>query len=68
MTDDFETRIRDIRERIAELRNRLYPPRPEGLQGPKEVVQQKQDMEQTPEAKRNAELEAIKRKLMGAKK
>ena len=67
MDDGFEERIRDIRRRIAELRNRLHSTRPDRAQKPDEVVEQRQSVDEARERK-NAELEAIKAKLTGRKK
>ena len=67
MDDGFEERIRDIRRRIAELRNRLHSTQPDSVQKPDKVVEQRQSVDEARERK-NAELEEIKAKLLGRKK
>lgn len=71
MTDDFEERIRDIRGRIAELRDALHSSRPESSINHVEVPQTTRVVERTTEAekeKRNAEMNDLKAKLLGRMK
>ena len=69
MQDDFEERIRDIKGRIAELRNALHTPQPEPSYRHDEVSQTTRDVEEArSEEKRNAELNDLKAKLLGRMK
>ena len=65
---ETEERIRDIRRRIAELRDALHTSRPEPSHNDDEVSQPTQYTEKSKEEKRNAELEDMKAKLLGRKK
>lgn len=58
-----EERIRDLKRRIEELRNRLYPPQSKNVETVQKVDGQRSNLEEASEAKRNAELDAIRQKL-----
>lgn len=63
-----DAEIRDIRRRIEEQRNLLSSPRSFHVERHEEMAQPKQVVEQASERERkNAELDAIKAKLMGRK-
>ena len=67
-TYDFETKIRDLRRRIKEQYARLEHTQTQSrtTHKPKEVAEQTPNVDQARAAK-NAELDAIKAKLMGKK-
>ena len=58
-----EERIRDLKRRIEELRNRLYPPQSKNVETVQKVDGQRSNLEEASGAKRNAELDAIRQKL-----
>lgn len=63
--DEAIERIRNLRRRIEELRNTLYPP--QRVQRPRSVAKDKPPVVRTQAEteKRNAELDDIRRKLLG---
>ena len=63
-----EERIRDLRRRIEELRSSLYSTQPRRVCEDDEVAEPIRNVEQTEREKRNAELDAMKAKLLGRKK
>ena len=69
-TMDMETRIRDIRRRIAEQHTRLgYTQTPRSTAESKSTRANESSMGQTSErANKEAEMNALKAKLMGKKK
>jgi hypothetical protein len=71
-TNDFEERIRDLRERIERLRRDIYTPQPKPIKRHEEVVETPRNVEAPREIsereKRDAELNDIKAKLLGRKK
>jgi len=69
-TVDLETKVRDIRRRIAEQNRRLDRYSTSGdIRQPKETSFKEEKVDTTPErASRNAEMNALKAKLMGNKK
>ena len=69
-TVDLETKVRDIRRRIAEQNRRLDRYSTSGdIRQPEERSAKEKDLGETSErASRNAEMNALKAKLMGNKK
>ena len=69
-TLDLEAKVRDIRRRIAEQNRRLNRYSTSGdIRKPKETNFKEEKVDTTPErASRNAEMNALKAKLMGNKK
>ena len=67
---EFDTKIRDIKRRIAKLRKDLHQPRRGRMADPQEVDEAPRIIRQVEnkEAERNRELDLIKAKLMGGKK
>lgn len=67
---ELDMQIRDIRRRIEKLRTHFHTPRrgrmaePQKVDEPTPVVEQKQ----TEQERRNAEMDDLRRKLMGGKK
>lgn len=66
---DIRERIHDIRRRIEEQKRAIgyYQARPKAIERHEEVVEQRKDMDPTPEEKRKAELDDLKSKLMRRK-
>jgi hypothetical protein len=67
MYGDMETRIRDIRRRIEELRARLHSPQQEPTQTDVTLAERQQDLGEASKRQRDAELNDIKAKLISKK-
>lgn len=67
--DSVRERILDIRRRIEEQKQAIgyYQTRSTTIERHEEVVEQRKNLEPTPEEKRNKELDDIKSKLMRRK-
>jgi hypothetical protein len=66
--EGFDMRIRDIRRRIEELRARLYSSQQGSTQNDVSMAKQQQNVGEASKAKRDAELNDIKAKLMSKTK
>jgi len=60
MEDDFEKRIRHLRRRIEEARNKIYSTRPETIERVQTVDEQRPRVEKTSKEK---ELDSLRQKL-----
>ena len=60
---DFDERIRDLKRRIKEARERLFSPQPTIVERIQKVDEQRRSLESSSEAKRNAELDELRNKL-----
>lgn len=66
--DEALKRIRDLKRRIEELRNALYPPQRNTLREDKPTKEVRRSVEQVQATKdKNSELDALRKKLMGKK-
>lgn len=69
--DEYDEKLIEVqllKARIERLRNRLFPDKREPEQRNEEVQELRHDVEELRKEQRNAELDALKRKLMGGKK
>ena len=67
---EFDFKIRDLKRRIEKLRNDLYPTRPVGIRETPKVDEQTPVVERgkKDKAAREAEMDDIRRNLMGGRK
>lgn len=67
---EFDFKIRDLKRRIKKLRNDLYPTRPVGIRETPKVDEQAPVVERgkNEKAAREAEMDDIRRKLIGGRK
>lgn len=66
--DEALKRIRDLKRRIKELRNALYPPQRNTSREDGPTKEVRRSVEQVQETKdKNSELDALRKKLMGKK-
>lgn len=67
MYGDMETRLRDIKRRIDEIRSQLLSSQQQTTSGADKMDEPLRDVEQSTKTQRNTELDALKAKLMSKK-